>query len=337
MAPTVSVLIPTHNRNKRLAELLDALSSEPVRDIVVVVNGSQDGSLEILEERAKVDSRLKPLSIDGASQFRALQLAAEYATGDVVLMLDDDVIPEPGLVAGHARHHVAADDLVVLGYMPVALPAQRKPAEYPLHLYHRAYEGSCAEYERDPSTILRGYWAGNGSLCRATALRVGLAPSADLPGPYSAHCDRDFGLRCEAAGLRGVFDRSLRAVHKHKRPPAVFARWARGSGYNQWVIHRVHADVIGSLPCDYYERGVPVHGRPLVRWARRPAAHKAIQFLLGQAVAVAGFMRLFGLESYAGHLIGTIEEQRGALEAARTVGPMLEEMPPSTRPATHIG
>jgi glycosyltransferase involved in cell wall biosynthesis len=52
MAPTVSVLVPTRNRGKRLPELLDALSSEPVSEMVIVVNGSQDGSLGILEERA---------------------------------------------------------------------------------------------------------------------------------------------------------------------------------------------------------------------------------------------------------------------------------------------
>jgi glycosyltransferase involved in cell wall biosynthesis len=324
MEPTVSVLVPTHNRGKRLPELLDALSSEPVKDIVIVVNGSRDGSLEILEERAAVDSRLKPLWIDGASQSRALQLAAENATGDVVLMLDDDVIPEPGLVEGHARHHVDAGDLVVVGYMPVVLPARRRPGEYPLYMYSRGYENTCASYEEDPSAIFRGYWAGNVSLRRETALRVGLGQSADLPGPYSNHRDRDFGLRCEAAGLRGVFDRSLRAAHKHKRPPKVFARSARGSGYNRWVIHRVHADVIGVLPDDCYERAVSFPGRLLVRWARHRGARKPIQFLLRQVAAIAGFLRFFRLESYAGYVIGTIERQRGSLEAAATAGPLLE-------------
>ncbi len=313
---TVSVLVPTCNRGDRLAELLDALETEPAEEIIVVVNGKRDSSLEILEARAQADPRIKSFWVEEPNQWRSLQVAADHATSDVILMLDDDVIPGPGLVKGHARHHATESDLVVVGYMPVVLPARRRPGEYPLDLYSRDYESACAKYERDPIAILRGCWAGNVSLRRATALGVGLDSSADRPGRYRHHGDRDFGLRCEAAGLRGVFDRSLRAAHKFQRPPALFARSARRSGYDRWRIHRTHVDVVGSLPDDCYERGVAFPGRLLVRWGRQPAARKAIQFLLRTLAATAGYMRLFHLESYTGYLISMIERQRGGLEAA---------------------
>lgn len=314
--PTVSVLVPTYNRGDRLAELLDALETEPAEEIIVVVNGNRDSSLEILEARAQADPRFKSFWIEEPSQLRALQVAADHAKSEVLLMLDDDVIPEPGLVEGHARHHATESDLIVVGYMPTVKPTRRRPGEFPLHLYDRAYENTCAEYEEDPSTVLKRYWAGNVSLRRSDALRVGFDPSADLPGPYFNHRDRDFGLRCRKAGLRGTFDRSLRASHKHRLSAAGFVRSARGSGYNQRVIHQIHADVIGPLPDDFYERGAGWPGKLLVRWARYPHADAVIPLLLNQLTTVAGLLHLFRLESHAGFLLGMIERQRGAHEAA---------------------
>ena len=326
MTPSVSVLVPTHNRPNRLSELLDALVPESAKDIIVVVNGTRDESLEILEARAASDPRVKPLWIAEASQLRALQVAAEHATGDVVLMLDDDVIPESGLVDGHARHHAIERNVVVVGYMPVVQPIRRRSGEYPLYLYHRAYENTCTEYEHNPRAILRGYWAGNVSLRRSDALRVGLEPSAALPGPHFNHRDRDFGLRCEAADLRGVFDRSLRASHRHRLSVAGFVRSARGSGYNQWLIHYLHADVIGALPDNFYERGVGWPGKLLVRWARHPHAQAVIRPLLKYIAMAAGILHLFRLESHAGYLLGLIERQRGAREAAAQRSQLMKDL-----------
>lgn len=319
--PSISVIVPTRNRAKLLPGLLDSLTSEQIAEIVVVVNSSDDASHRVLESLAADDHRLRHLWIDEASQFRALQAAADEASGEVLLMLDDDVYPKPGMVEGHARHHAQAEDLVVVGYMPVELPPRRGPREFPLYQYSRAYENTCAEYERDPAAILRSFWAGNVSIRRQNALRVGLSPSADLPGPYTNHRDRDFGLRCEEAGLRGIFDRNLRATHKHQRPPAGYARSARGSGFNRWVVHRLHAGVLGDLDDDCYQRGLRFPAGLLVRWARRPSARRPIQFLLRRVAAAAGLLRLFRIESFAGHLSGTIERQRGMDDAIATLGP----------------
>lgn len=330
--PSISVVVPTRNRERLLPELLHALENEPVDEIVVVVNSSEDASRDVLERLVEAEPRLKPLWIHEASQFRALQAAAEEASGEVLLMLDDDVLPKPGMIEGHARHHVEADDLVVVGYMPVELPVQRRRREYPLYQYSRAYENTCAAYERDPQTILRSFWAGNVSTRRENALRIGLAPSADLPGPYTNHRDRDFGLRCEEAGLRGVFDRRLRATHKHQRPPAEYARTARGSGFNRWVVHRLHNGVLGDLPDNYYQRDLPFPAELLVREARRPWARRPIQFFLRQVVALAGWLRLFRVESFVGHLSGTIEHQRGMDEAIATLGHQPERESPIRTP-----
>lgn len=313
--PSVSVVIPTFNRRERLPELLDALAPEAMEEIVVVVNASRDGSLELLEDRAREEPRLRPLFVEEPGQTKALQAGVEVARGDVVLMLDDDVLAEPGLVEGHARRHAGVDGLVVLGYMPVALPSRRRRGEFPVYIYAGDYERACEAYERDPDSVLTALWAGNVSMRRADCLRIGLRPGAGMPDGYGYHEDRDLGLRCRAAGLRGVFDRGLRARHMYRKSPEAFLRASRNSGETRAAVHHAHPEAIGELADDTYERAVSPPGKPLVRWARRDAAYRPIQALLGAIATIAGGLHLFRVESYAGYVMGMIEQQRGAAEA----------------------
>ena len=316
-SPTVSVVVPTRGRRERLPKLLDALALEPASEIIIVVNGAPDDSLELLEELATEEKRLKPRFSSG-DQTTALQLGAEEASSEVVLMLDDDVVPAPGLVEGHARRHAAGAGLVVVGYMPVHPPSPRRPGQWPIHLYTRSYEKVCEEYERNPGRILEGLWGGNVSLRRSDLLRVGFKPSTEMPVDYWYHRDRDFGLRCMAAGLEGVFDRSLLATHEHQSTSDDFMRVSRDSGHTRWASHAAHTNTIGPLPPYFYERVVRAPARPFVRLSRHEAARVPIQSMLRALVAMAGRLRLFRIESHAGFVLGVIEQQRGSLEAAAT-------------------
>ena len=98
---------------------------------------------------------------------RAREFALEYAEADVVLALDDDVLPERGLVTGHALQHAGAEGTVVVGYMPVSwhdLPFRWRPAA---RYYSRSYEAACSRFEVCPGAILEGLWGGNFSVRRA--------------------------------------------------------------------------------------------------------------------------------------------------------------------------
>ena len=313
--PTVSVVIPTHNRRQQLPQLLEAVLPEAAAEIIVVVNACEDGSLQLLEEHAEQEPRLRPMFVEEPGQTLALQAGVEAAKGEVVLLLDDDVLPEPGLVEGHARHHAAAEGLVVLGYMPVARPIRRRRGEFAAALYSHDYEGACESYERDPDSVLTELWAGNVSIRRADCLRVGLRAGAGMPEGYGYHEDRDLGLRCRAAGLRGVFDRRLRARHMYEKTTEGFLRAARSSGATRAAVHATHADAVGPLSEDFFARAAPLPGRLLVRLARHGAVYRPVRFLLRTIAAAAGALRVFRVETHAGFLLGLVEQQHGAEEA----------------------
>src|SRR4051794_36585399 len=118
--------MPTYNRLALLERVLAPLLEEPAAtELVVVVDGSEDGSFEYLESESKRRPQLRPLLIPNSGKEAARQAGLEAATGEIVLFMDDDVLALPGLVAGHAAGHVDEDELVLVGYMPVRVPRPR--------------------------------------------------------------------------------------------------------------------------------------------------------------------------------------------------------------------
>ncbi len=318
-------MIPTHARRERLPELLDAVLAEPFSEAVVVVNGADDGSLGLLEDRAAADGRLRALAIEEAGKPAAVLRGVEEASAEVVLILDDDVLPRPGLAAGHARSHAAASGLVIVGYMPVARSPRRRRGEFGTELYSRAYERVCAEYEADPGSILEGLWGGNVSLRRADALRVYEEEGKPGVRRQLRHEDWEFGLRCAQLGLEAVFHRDLLAEHRHRVTPQKFLATMRRSGQARWIVHRNHRQKLGPLPEDFYVREVPLPGRALVRLSRRRHGYRPVRALLAASIGLAGALRLFRVETHAGWLLGMVEQQRGAREAAREARAMADE------------
>jgi glycosyltransferase involved in cell wall biosynthesis len=106
-SPSFSVIVPTYQRREMVCEAVRALcglSYDGPIEIIVVVDGSTDGSADAL---AKVDCAL-PLRVieeENRGQGAARNRGAAEATGEILLFLDDDMICEPDLVQQHARLH----------------------------------------------------------------------------------------------------------------------------------------------------------------------------------------------------------------------------------------
>ena len=320
--PRVAVVAPTYKRRAALPRFVEALLREPaLHELVVAVDGSDDGSLEWLEQRRTSDPRLVPLDLPNQGAGAARQAGVEAATGDVVLLLDDDVIARPGLVNGHARHHAALDPKVVLGYMPndwTALPPGRRGIAY---VYRRAYEMHCAGFVRDPEFVLHGFWGGNFSLPRDDCLRVGVKGLR----VHRGQDDREFGIRCAKAGMKGTFDRSLTGDHLYERTLDQYRSDCRIQGQTAVMIHEVHADLVGTElteepgtghVADAVGMGLPPVVRPLWRRLARDPLFGPVATALAELFAIAVREEHFGLEVAAARAVGSLETMRGVLEQA---------------------
>ena len=118
--PTITVVIPTYRRRASLERVLGGLAKQawpPERlQVLVISDGWNDSSVEMaLALQLPYQLRVFEQANQGPAAARNLGLA--QAEGDLILFLDDDVVPCVRLVAEHARSHNATPDLVVIGPM----------------------------------------------------------------------------------------------------------------------------------------------------------------------------------------------------------------------------
>lgn len=128
----VSVAIPLFNEEESLPELLrrvgdvlDGLPGGP-HQMVLVDDGSSDGTGKLLERAAAADSRVVAVSLSrNFGHQAALSAALDHAGGDVVVLLDGDLQDPPEEIPRFLAHWAEGHDVVY---------AQRERRKEPLWL-----------------------------------------------------------------------------------------------------------------------------------------------------------------------------------------------------------
>jgi glycosyltransferase involved in cell wall biosynthesis/peptidoglycan/xylan/chitin deacetylase (PgdA/CDA1 family) len=116
----LSVIIASYNRRESLASCLATLFDQdfPVNqyEIVVVVDGSSDGTSEML---SSLCSRAKLVVIEQGNQGQtaALNAGVKAAAGEIVLFLDDDLVCDSRLLSAHVAAHTPGVPTLVFGRM----------------------------------------------------------------------------------------------------------------------------------------------------------------------------------------------------------------------------
>jgi len=99
--PSVSIVIPVFNEHENLQELvarIEAAMTPTGRafELILIDDGSSDGSQSVLSELARERAWLRPLAlIRNYGQSTALQAGFDHALGDLVVTLDGDLQNEP--------------------------------------------------------------------------------------------------------------------------------------------------------------------------------------------------------------------------------------------------
>jgi N-acetylglucosaminyl-diphospho-decaprenol L-rhamnosyltransferase len=107
----VSAVVLTRNRKEVLATVLDRLFEHPVDEVLVVDNGSTDGTVASLRGRTGV----RVVEAGRNLGFGARNLGAGAASHELLLMLDDDAYPLPGAVETLANAFAANPRLGAAG------------------------------------------------------------------------------------------------------------------------------------------------------------------------------------------------------------------------------
>ncbi len=116
--PSLSIVIPTFKREQVLIETLDHLLrlAHPANEILVIDQTLQhapstEEKLELLHRAGKIRwIRQNPPSIPSAMNRGALD-----ARGEIILYLDDDIVPNPALLESHLAVHLKPQGNLVAG------------------------------------------------------------------------------------------------------------------------------------------------------------------------------------------------------------------------------
>jgi len=268
----VSVIIATRNRCELLHKLLYALTQQTCAhsslEIIVADNGSTDRTREVVEGHART-VRVRYLSVPDLGKSHAINAGLAAATGDVIALTDDDVLPAAGWVDAIGDAFAREDcDFVAGRVIPlweVEPPDWLSPA---LH-------GVLAV--RDNGIEPR--WLNIGENTHIMPIGANMAVRADvfkrlgglrtdlgkLEGTLRTGEDHEFYLRLLHAGCRGFYE--PRAVVQHFVPESRLNR----AYFRRWLFQ--NGQIVARLEVTYPRRATRLLRVPRYLW--RAAAQDA--------------------------------------------------------------
>lgn len=183
----LSIIIATKDRAEFLDRALESLGKQigaPSFEVIVVDNGSQDATPQVVERaRAQQPYELVYLYEERPNRGAARNRGIAVAGGHLVLFCDDDVYAPPGWLAAHEAAHTASN-LIVNGPI-INVPSYHERPKPGLANFSRAVLCTC-----------------NVSVPRAALREVG---GFDEQFHLYGWEDTELGVRLRRAGLRSKF------------------------------------------------------------------------------------------------------------------------------------
>lgn len=153
-SPALSVIVPVYNVEDYLAECLDSILRQSLKDIEILAvdDGSTDSSAEIIRVYASKDSRIKPLFKENGGLSDARNYGLDRVSGKYITFIDsDDVLLDDNIFGNIISYLETHKDIDAVQYDVVY--KWNSPYENKLIHSYGLFHG-----EED---ILRGYLNGN--------------------------------------------------------------------------------------------------------------------------------------------------------------------------------
>jgi GT2 family glycosyltransferase len=258
----VSVVIPTYRRKDALLRALRSLASQSIAsdayEVVVVVDGSDDGTREAVET-SSVPYALRVLWQANRGRAAACNAGVATARAELILLLDDDMEASPQLLEAHLRAHAAGTRLAVIGAAPIVVdvsapaPTAYIAGKFNRHLEHLARAGG--------PLGLRDFYSGNLSIRRAVFDSV---HGFDERFTMYGNEDLELSLRLSAAGVSLVYEPSAIAYQSYDKDFDALARDNVAKGRTAVLFARLHPEARAQLKLGTFARE-PLRRRIVVR------------------------------------------------------------------------
>ena len=253
MSATVSAIVPTVGRPESLRELLRSLAAQRCRDLEVIVSGAGEdqATAQVIGEPEWSTAGLRVLHerVAEPNAVRQRNAAIARSTAEYLLLLDDDVVLEPGCVEGLRACLERWSDVVA-----VMATFTNQPWPPPTRLWawyiERVLRVAPGDWQgRVLGPLLRfGYaplpaepspvqWVGTGnSMVRRTAFLAAGGFSDFFLHRCTTHEDVDLGLKLSRLG-RILLVPGCRMAHHHAPAGRVSPRVAaEDDAHNRFMV-----------------------------------------------------------------------------------------------------
>jgi GT2 family glycosyltransferase len=264
LSPKISLVVPTYQRRASVERLLQALAQQslqpeqeegppsseggPSFEVIVVSDGSSDGTRELVEQTHP------PFSLQCIEQINQGRAAAcnrgiRAAQGELVVLLDDDMDPSSYLLEEHWNAHRANPRLGVLG----AVPIQIAPSSPPVMQFIAAKFNQHLDKLAQPNYTLnlRDFYSGNFSIWRDVLLEVGLF---DENFKIYGNEDLELAWRLKRAGVRLVYNPAALAFQHYEKDYAALARDSIAKGKTSTLLAKIHPEVLPEIKLSTYRQ-----------------------------------------------------------------------------------
>lgn len=247
MTPAVSVVIPTHNRRDSLLRLLRALAGGTLPpasfEVIICADGCTDGTMDAVAPGDWPFALRLVAQAPARGAATARNAAAALARAPLLLFLDDDIEPLPGLLATHqALHAAATGPLVVVGApIPVRLPGDGLHQVAIWSWWEQQFERMAAPgYRFTYQDVFSG-------ILSLPAAEFRAAGEFDTDLPRACRDDWELGLRLLRRGLPVSFTRLGGGLHHDLRDPSRLRERKLAEGRADVELLRRHHELAPGL------------------------------------------------------------------------------------------
>jgi GT2 family glycosyltransferase len=270
--------MPTVGRRDSVLRALDALAHQDVPpeefEVVVSVDGAEDDTAQALESY-RAPFALRVVTGPRRGRAGACNAAIERATGDVLVILDDDMEPAPGCLRHHQSHHTSDARVCVMGGVPIRADGGSPSAtrymawKFDRHLAKLAEPGH--------EFALRDFYSGNTSLRRGVLAEAG---SYDEAYTMYGNEDLELSLRLRSAGVRLMYDGDALAYQHYEKDLRGLVRDTIDKGRTAVQLARAYPDTFDQLQLARFDNVWPVW-RVVRNALLRGGRHVSAAVLLG--------------------------------------------------------
>lgn len=241
----ISVVIPTFQRRDIVTRSVAALDRQSFRDFeaVVAVDGSTDGTAAALAD-LQTSFPLRVVEQPNQGRAAAVNAGAGAAAGEILLILDDDMSADPGLLAEHDRAHRDGAE-VVMGDLPL------DPASPPNLLSWGVgwwAESRCERLSQPGEEIgIADLLTGQISISRAAFEAVGGFDAGFTRDGLFGGEDLDLGYRLLKAGYEIGFNPRAISRQYYDVDPLAYLDRAYETGRSDWELVAKHPELSARL------------------------------------------------------------------------------------------